>query len=191
MRGCSFTSAANSESHVPCFQERVDTGTYVLSGCRGVSGLVPQPLCMKFKSAEADWNTFCSTTHLSAEQTDPFRNLWTKSFPQAFNPSRPSEGKRTTSQGTAGGPLHEVPSPHHESSHRRLLSRQHLPLLGRLALEAGLLGIRERVLRLERGRRSTGCRLRSTLYMRRLLPQRLQLLSLTAQPANLHSTRLR
>ena len=28
----------------------------VLSGCRGVVGLVPQPLCMKFKSAEADWN---------------------------------------------------------------------------------------------------------------------------------------
>ena len=44
--------AACPESHVPCFQERVDTGTpVVLSGCRGVTGLVPQPLCMKFKSA--------------------------------------------------------------------------------------------------------------------------------------------
>ena len=30
----------------------------VLSGCRGVTGLVPQPLCMKFKSAEADWNNY-------------------------------------------------------------------------------------------------------------------------------------
>src|SRR6202789_4149732 len=59
IRGCSNTAAANSESHVPCFQERVDTGTHVLSGCRGVSGLVPQPLCMKFKSAEADWNIHC------------------------------------------------------------------------------------------------------------------------------------
>src|ERR1700712_5700310 len=64
MRGCSKISTANSESHVPCFQERVDTGTYVLSGCRGVSGLVPQPLCMKFKSAEADWNSsFVSHPH--------------------------------------------------------------------------------------------------------------------------------
>src|SRR5271154_4908039 len=63
MRGCSNAAAANSESHVPCFQERVDTGTYVLSGCRGVSGLVPQPLCMKFKSAEADWNRSFVSQH--------------------------------------------------------------------------------------------------------------------------------
>ena len=55
--------AANSESHVPCFQERVDTGTHILSGCRGVSGLVPQPLCMKFKSACADWNESFVSRH--------------------------------------------------------------------------------------------------------------------------------
>jgi hypothetical protein len=29
-------------------QARVDTGTHYLSGCRGVTGLVPRPLCMKF-----------------------------------------------------------------------------------------------------------------------------------------------
>ena len=41
------------ESHVPQYRERVDTGRQEVSfksGCRGFSGLVPQPLCMKSKA---------------------------------------------------------------------------------------------------------------------------------------------
>ncbi len=46
----------------------------VLSGCRGVVGLVPQPLCMKFKSAEADWNTLV-VAHGYGSCNVPFANL--------------------------------------------------------------------------------------------------------------------
>src|ERR1700712_2954172 len=129
MRGCSKISTANSESHVPRFQERVDTGTYVLSGCRGVSGLVPQPLCMKFKSAEADWNTYVSTTHLSAEQTNLSKTCGQTRFRGRLIPAVLPRARPHALKDTAGGPLHEVPSPHHERHHRCLLSRQHLPLL--------------------------------------------------------------
>ena len=48
------------ESHVPRFQERVDTGRPgddSRSGCRGFLGLVPQPLCMKSKVCSIEEQT--------------------------------------------------------------------------------------------------------------------------------------
>ena len=38
------------ESHVPRYGREL-APAIIRSGCRGVNGLVPQPLCMKFKSA--------------------------------------------------------------------------------------------------------------------------------------------
>ena len=40
----------HSESHVPRYGREL-APAIIGSGCRGVKGLVPQPLCMKFKSA--------------------------------------------------------------------------------------------------------------------------------------------
>ena len=45
-------NCGHPESHVPRFRVRVDTrrpGVDSRSGCRGFSGLVPQPLFMKSK----------------------------------------------------------------------------------------------------------------------------------------------
>jgi len=53
-------NCGHPESHVPRFRVRVDTkrpGDDSRSGCRGFSGLVPQPLFMKSKvcSKEQTW----------------------------------------------------------------------------------------------------------------------------------------
>src|ERR1700678_715889 len=120
MRGCSKSSAANSESHVPCFQERVDTGTHVLSGCRGVKGLVPQPLCMKFKSAEADRNTSFVT------QGRRGRKLWRSDY-RCFHDHETSRSAR----GRQNLRIHQIPSLNVRKSSRpprpRQLGASHMP----------------------------------------------------------------
>jgi hypothetical protein len=56
-------NCGHPESHVPRFRVRVDTGRPgddSRSGCRGFSGLVPQPLFMKSKVCSEE-QTCCDT----------------------------------------------------------------------------------------------------------------------------------
>lgn len=65
----------HSESHVPRYGRELAPAING-SGCRGVPGLVPQPLCMKFKSAfysklfPVDYNRPIGLSRV------PFRNIW-------------------------------------------------------------------------------------------------------------------
>ena len=54
-------NCGHPESHVPRFRVRVDTGrpgADSRSGCRGFSGLVPQPLFMKSKVCSEEQTCF-------------------------------------------------------------------------------------------------------------------------------------